>query len=285
MSWCPKCKNEYREGITICAECGCKLVEENPLETMVPLIFGEQEQMGLLADFLERNKVSGARIQYVEKEQVYELSVKEADQQKASKIARVFLEQEALRMMEEEDTSQEEQPLSEEKDDLQKKMEPVRTLPYQSSEDAAEDNRSSAWTLLVVGVVGLIVMILGILEILPIRVGNPYMFYGVLSAVFLLFIVMGVVSMKNARIFEKKAESENSLKDALLTWCKENLKQEEIDSKIDNAVELAPEILYFRRTELVKEKLNRQFVNLDQSFLDQLIDEVVYEIIFPAETI
>ncbi|MGH4140623.1 hypothetical protein [Clostridium sp.] len=27
MSWCPKCKCEYREGFTTCSDCGCELVE------------------------------------------------------------------------------------------------------------------------------------------------------------------------------------------------------------------------------------------------------------------
>ena len=27
MSWCPKCKYEYREGFTNCSDCGCELVE------------------------------------------------------------------------------------------------------------------------------------------------------------------------------------------------------------------------------------------------------------------
>ena len=27
MSWCPKCKYEYREGFTTCRDCGCELVE------------------------------------------------------------------------------------------------------------------------------------------------------------------------------------------------------------------------------------------------------------------
>ena len=26
--WCPKCKYEYREGIKVCADCGCELVEK-----------------------------------------------------------------------------------------------------------------------------------------------------------------------------------------------------------------------------------------------------------------
>ena len=28
MPWCPKCKNEYREGITVCADCNVPLVED-----------------------------------------------------------------------------------------------------------------------------------------------------------------------------------------------------------------------------------------------------------------
>ena len=27
MSWCPKCKCEYRTGFTNCSDCGCELVE------------------------------------------------------------------------------------------------------------------------------------------------------------------------------------------------------------------------------------------------------------------
>ena len=27
MPWCPKCRNEYVEGMTVCADCGCALVD------------------------------------------------------------------------------------------------------------------------------------------------------------------------------------------------------------------------------------------------------------------
>ena len=38
---------------------------------------------------------------------------------------------------------------------------------YMNSADRAEDNRSSAWTLLIVGGAGLLVIILGLLGIIP----------------------------------------------------------------------------------------------------------------------
>ena len=28
MPWCPKCKSEYREGFSVCADCGSELVDE-----------------------------------------------------------------------------------------------------------------------------------------------------------------------------------------------------------------------------------------------------------------
>ncbi len=33
MAWCPLCRSEYREGVTVCPECGKALVDELPSET------------------------------------------------------------------------------------------------------------------------------------------------------------------------------------------------------------------------------------------------------------
>lgn len=150
---------------------------------------------------------------------------------------------------------------------------------YQDSSDKANDNRSSAWILLILGIAGIIFVVLGVTGVVNIKLGNSYLFYGVMGAVFILFIVGGVVSMKNAKFFEKKAESENSLKNILLDWCRENLRANEIDARVGGQG-LQEEILYFRRFAYIKQILNYQFVNLDQGFLDKLIDEVIYDMIF-----
>ena len=127
-------------------------------------------------------------------------------------------------------------------------------------------------------------MILGITGVLPFNIGNPYMFYGVMSAVFILFIVMGVVSMRNAKIFEKKAESENSLVDTLLKWSEENLSADKIDAQIENAADTPKEALYYKRFEVIRSRMNHQFMNLDQQMLENLIDTKIYEQIFPEST-
>ena len=151
---------------------------------------------------------------------------------------------------------------------------------YVNSKERAEENRSSGWMLLVTGAIGMILVFLCMLKVIPLRVGNPYLFYGVLSAMFVVFMVMGVISIKDARIFAGKAESENSLKSAIRQWYRENLTKLSVDEEIENAEDLSEELLYFKRVDKLKEKLNRQFVNLDQPFLEHFIDEEIYDELF-----
>ena len=217
------------------------------------------------------------------------------DEKQAKTIARVFLEQQEKNRKE--DAAEEEAAVDEflmpedETDNVLFEKQTADTinslnsaqggLTYMNNGTRAEENRSSAWVLLVVGALGMLVMILGFSGILPFQVGNPYMFYGVMSAVFILFIVMGVVSMRNAKIFEKKAESENSLVDTLLQWSKENLTAEKIDEGIQNAADTPVEALYYKRFEVIRSQMNHQFMNLDQQMLENLIDTKIYEQIFP----
>ena len=84
---------------------------------------------------------------------------------------------------------------------------------YIDSESKANDNRSSAWTFLMVGLVGMIAMVLVVTGIFPISL-NPnakFLIYGVMFAMFGLFIVLGFVSMVNSTRFEKEAKSEKNL--------------------------------------------------------------------------
>ena len=83
MAWCPKCKNEYREGITVCPDCGETLVSEEELTDFTSVLFGEQDEMEKLKDFLTYNGVEKSKLVYDETEQVYELFVDAKDEKKA----------------------------------------------------------------------------------------------------------------------------------------------------------------------------------------------------------
>lgn len=152
-------------------------------------------------------------------------------------------------------------------------------MPYQDSSQKADDNRSSGWMLLILGILGLTIVVLGVTGVLHLRLNNPYLFYGVMGAIFLLFLVAGVISIKNASLFARKAESENSLRNTMLDWCREALHADEIDDQVKTE-DMPEEVLYFSRTVYIKDRLNQQFVNLDQDFLDQFVDDQVYGLIF-----
>ena len=232
MPWCPKCKSEYRQGFTVCADCGSKLVEEEPP--------GEQS-----LDFQSEPHAAGS-LQIPGAEEGADDEAKGAVLLGEAVTARSAFGSSSL---------------------------------YQSSSQRADENRSSAWVLLVVGLLGITAVVLGIIGILPLKMANPYLFYGVMGAIFVLFLVAGIVSMKNAKIFSRKAESENSLRNTMLDWCRQNLNGQDIDKEIGSDGE-SEEVRYFNRVAHLRKKLNHQFMNLDQDFLEQFIDDQVYEMIF-----
>lgn len=237
MPWCPKCKTEYREGFTVCADCGSELVSELPVEKQNTSFWGVEPE--------ERSAEEQVRESMQDSEQAADLleMAKEVQEQQGPRYAAGM---------------------------------------YQDSSERASDNRSSGWMLLIFGIVGLAVVILGVLGVLPVGFGNKYLYCGVMGAVFILFVVAGVVSMKNAKFFDKKAESENSLKSTLLEWCRDNLDASEIDSKVGGSD--GTEVQYFKRMSYIKAKLNHQFVNLDQGFLDRLLDDSIYDMVFGDES-
>lgn len=270
MPWCPKCKNEYVEGITICADCKVELTDSLEGAGGSPLIFGEKEQMERLQRFLVFSNIHSAKVQFDEEEGVFELYVGKDDKERASKAAGIFLQQE------EEERLKEILPQDDKEIPGYPMPSPAAKGIYENSAKRAEENRSSGYMLLIVGGLGLAAVILIFLGIIPINMSvmNRYMTCGVMSGLFILFIVMGILSMKSSKVLAQKAEKENSLSSEIKKWCEENLTAESVDTGLfDEGDTEEEEIKYFKRVEKMKSQISYQFLNLDEGFLDSFVDE------------
>ena len=161
---------------------------------------------------------------------------------------------------------------------------PTYTGIYIDSAKQAEENRSSGYMLVVVGGIGLAAIGLILADILRLPAGlmNKYMICSVTGALFLLFFVMGILSIRSSRSLKVKAESESSLTSEIKNWCSDHLTAESLDKDLFPEGETGEEIKYFRRTDKMKAMISHQFLNLDEGFLDAFVDDY-YPLIFEQE--
>ncbi len=287
MPWCPKCRNEYVEGIKVCADCKTALVESLEEGGRIPLIFGEKGQMERLKGFLTYSGFVTADISEDEKEGVYELYIEEAERQKAGAAVRVFLQQEAEAAGKAEGVFQEDAQEDTEVGKAQEGLGPGEKTGssfYQDSAKQAADNRSSGYMLIVIGGLGLaaVGMIAAGIIRLPSGMINKYMLCFVMGALFLLFFIMGIVAVKSSKSLEKKAETESILLSEIKQWCGENISAGKVDEDLFWGEETGKEIKYFKRTDKMKKMIARQFMNLDDGFLDSFVDDY-YQTVFEEE--
>lgn len=153
---------------------------------------------------------------------------------------------------------------------------------YVDSSERAEENRSSAWTLLLVGGIGLIIIVLNLLNIihLPFSGFNKYMVSGMLGALCIIFVVSGIISIKKTKTYSSAATVEKDNKAKIIDWCKENEIAEKINMAIENEFpDLPEEEVYFKRYEGLKFFVFKNFESMSVPFLEHVIDEI-YDSLF-----
>lgn len=249
MAWCPKCKCEYVEGVKTCADCGVDLVDK-------------LEEEKVISDW-DKEIIARAKAMMMDETTTDEQSKEE---------------EEAVLKVQEEDGNIKCTDEKEEEEETEKNRYHGR---YINHEERAQDNKSSGVALLIVGVLGFVLIVLFFFDLLPIkRLGvNKYMISGIMGSLFILFVIMGIVSLRNSKILAKKAKNENNLTTQIQKWCTDNITAEEIDKALSFEAGDGEEVKYFQRFEKMKGLVNKQFVNLDEAYVDRLMDDI-YPMIF-----
>ena len=149
---------------------------------------------------------------------------------------------------------------------------------YVKKSDKYEDVRSSAFTMLIVGMLGIIFVVLTITQVIkiPFNPTTAWLFYGIMGIVFVAFVVGGLVSFSRAKKLQAEAEIEDAKIDEINAWAKENLSQTTVDSGLD--LNESVEILYFSRSEKIKNTLMLQFEDVDEGLIDLLTESIYTKI-------
>ena len=85
--------------------------------------------------------------------------------------------------------------------------------------DKYKDITSSALTMLIVGIAGILFMILVLTDIIPLPLNSStaWLFDSVMGGIFIIFVISGIVSFMHAKQVKIDAEEEDKLIDELLS--------------------------------------------------------------------
>jgi hypothetical protein len=155
---------------------------------------------------------------------------------------------------------------------------------YMNSADRAEDNRSSAWTLLLVGGIGLVIILLGAFGVISVPSGFSKGLSGiVLGGLCVLFIVMGIVSFKKSVTYAEQALKEGDREAKVFAWFDENCDAEKIDEILGAQLfEVQEEEKYLLRFAVVQKILYQNFPDLGKEFVEHMAN-AVYEYLYGEE--
>ncbi len=303
MPWCPKCKTEYREGITHCADCKIELVAEykdavlQNATTLLVKVDAEHEVFTKkLHDFLEYSGISSVVLNEGDLLGVY---VTPEDFKKAKKCFKAFYSVETEMVMqqaaeaafmkgeeyndyfgddEEEDGSEDtdessetEHPLYTDAGPSTKKAEEKR---YVSAVSRYDDYRSSGITFTVLGGLGILFAILNFMEVFTLF-GSTFSSL-VLFLMFGIFLALGIYSFVKAGTLKEGAEQEKQAVEKAKVWMEQNFTKDMMGAATtaDGDEEIkTEELLYMDRLDELVGRLLTAFPDLHDSLAEQLVEE------------
>lgn len=287
MPWCPKCKNEYKEGVTVCVDCGTELVNEQPeLFEYSPLYTLEKKEVAdKLIKYFEYSKIE-SHYEYDEKENGYVIYVRDDEMKKAKKQFAAFytveLEQTAkdeLSKQMETTNEESEDPVSEDEfeeafEEAEEEKKHVSKMmydggAYEKKSDKAKDLKSTTITFFAFGVIGLVFVLLNIIGVIEF-IGGPLQ-YVIMVVLFIGFLLVGINSLQRYKKTVKDSVLEEDTTKKINEWLESTVTKETLNELADSS--LSKEANFIRVMDGIKALVEKQFGELDDAYLDYVTEE------------
>ena len=270
MSWCPKCKNEYRAGITICPDCNEELMEEltEAIELeFVPLFQTDNEELKTkLVKYLVH---CGRKVQEQSAEAeteeglqtVYAIFVPKDDYAEAVQEIRTVIAYDAKQEAGEEDLKT-------------RHRAPEPSTLYVDAKSRYQEYKSSGIMFLAFAVLFLIFGILnlvGVINIMASTVSLIIVFGAVVG-----FAYVGITSLMKVSSLKEEASAEENVTEDILDYLKSEFPKETVEKILPagaNAEDLTNEELYFVRIAEIKNYVMSEYPGKDENYLDALIED------------
>ena len=279
MAWCPKCKNEYREGVTVCPDCDIELVEELSEEDEfeaepVPVILMEaaDDEVGeKVVSYLRLNGVvSGALVRDEDRICVIVADLElDICEQLFPGIA--VGEQVDIDRLYELVPDIEDQFDEIENEQAEKEFSELRaeaSTVYVKKRDKYADLRFSGFSFIGFGFIGLGIVVLNLLKI--INLFNVYSMI-VMTLVFVVFFIIGFATLHRASLVKESVAVEDEFTAQLEDWINENLSDEIIDEWYDETKQ--DQENYFEIHDKICKMMHDEFPNIHPSYLEDLAEE------------
>lgn len=294
MPWCPKCKCEYRKGITICADCNVELVEsldaaKDDLNVLLLTAEKENEAIAIRFEkFMEYSKVPVRRQTNAEGQ--IEVYTSQANFQEAKRCFQAFYAGETERAANEaartqmmyEEYESEASDDSEESGNGSMQAKPAASAAqFKSAVARYEDYHSSAYAFSLIGVLGVVFALLNVLNILP--------WFNLFTSIVMLvmfgiFLSFGIVSFRKLPELKVEADKEAKLVEDVKNWLNTNITKDTIGKyrmtlKKEAADEFGinedtiEDISYLHCLELIRTDLLNAFPEFSPVYAEQLVDE------------
>lgn len=264
MPFCPKCKVEYREGFSVCADCKIPLVDS--LDDII-----DEEIIEEVEEESEDNQVE------VTMSEVIEVSDDEYSTETViPEIEFVPYNQEAYDNADE--AKQEANRVKAAIENNKEEQKRFKAKQYVTKKQLASEYKSSGFMLVIIGGLGFTFVLLLMLGVFPFRPRGivSYVIDGLLCAFFAMFVYFGINSFVRYAQVSKTSDDEKDTDKDFEEWFLKTFTKSFVDSDL-NLIE-DDTANYFMRNAKIKYIIAQNYPDLREDFVDMIIDKHYGEI-------